>query len=204
MKRLLKSKKGLSTVVTTLIILVISVLLATVVTYYAMNMVSTRVIQEDGRITQLHIWVDTQTNATSNETTAQAALFFKNTGGRDVLLDKVTVRYQDIPWTDIYYAITTDSITTDMNYQCLNSSEFTWGTSTGLNITSGAAQPYSNLTLASADIALETGQTIILYMSEHLGAPDTVDSLDIGTPVPIGIHTSNAIYYKEVNVQALG
>jgi len=43
MRGLLKSKKGLSTVVTTLIILVVSVLLATVVTYYAINMTTTRV-----------------------------------------------------------------------------------------------------------------------------------------------------------------
>ena len=201
MIRLLKSKKGLSTVVTTLIILVISVLLATVVTYYAMNMVSTRVIQEDARITQLHIWVNTTTGSTQP---SEAAFLFKNTGGRDALIDKITVRYQDIPWGDVYYKITTDAITADMNYQWLNNSVFTWGTTSELNVTSGAAQPYSNLTRASADLALQTGETIILYISDYLGAPDTVDSLDIGTPLPIGIHTSNAIYYKETNVQALG
>ena len=182
MKHLLKSKKGLSTVVTTLIILVISVLLATVVTYYAMNMVSTRVIQEDGRITQLHIWVNTTTGSTQP---AEAAFLFKNTGGRDALIDKITVRYQDIPWADVYYYITTDSVTVDLNF-------------TNGPLVDGITIDSCNYTQATQDISLETGQSLLIYIDD----PDTIDSLDIGTPVPIGVHSSNAIYYKETNVQA--
>jgi len=51
---------------------------------------------------------------------------------------------------------------------------------------------------ASQDISLLTGQSILIYID----SPDTIDSLDIGTPVPIGLHTSNAIYYKECNVES--
>jgi hypothetical protein len=43
---LLKNKKGLSVIVTRLIILVVSVLLATVVTFYAINVTTTRVQEE--------------------------------------------------------------------------------------------------------------------------------------------------------------
>ena len=182
MKNILKSKKGLSTVVTTLIILVISVLLATVVTYYAMNMVSTRVIQEDARITQLHIWVNTTTGSTQP---SEAAFLFKNTGGRDALIDKITVRYQDVPWTDVYFYVTTNSITADMNY-------------TNGPLTDGISINSRSYKQASQDIALLTGQSILIYID----SPDTVDSLDIGTPLPMGVHTTNAIYYKETNVQA--
>ena len=46
MTKLMKNRKALSTVVTTLIILVVSVLLAGVVTYYAINVTSTRVQEE--------------------------------------------------------------------------------------------------------------------------------------------------------------
>ena len=42
----MKNRLALSTVITTLIILVVSVLLAGVVTYFAINVVSTRVQQE--------------------------------------------------------------------------------------------------------------------------------------------------------------
>ncbi|HDN05507.1 MAG TPA: hypothetical protein ENF90_00750, partial [Candidatus Bathyarchaeota archaeon] len=70
----------MSTVVTTLIILVVSVLLATVVTFYAINVTTTRVQEESLQVTKLHIW--------HNGTTfAEAAFLIINTGGRDVVLD---------------------------------------------------------------------------------------------------------------------
>ena len=58
LRKMLKNRLALSTVITTLIILVVSVLLAGVVTYFAINVVSTRVQQESLTISQTHIWVD--------------------------------------------------------------------------------------------------------------------------------------------------
>ncbi|UCE15675.1 MAG: hypothetical protein JSV12_07350, partial [Candidatus Bathyarchaeota archaeon] len=96
MRGLAKSRKGLSTVVTTLIILVVSVLLATVVTFYAINMTTTRVQEENLRITKAHIW--------ANSSVAQAAFVIVNIGGRDTLIDKIQVRGQDITWgSSVYY-----------------------------------------------------------------------------------------------------
>ena len=59
-QRLLKNKYALSTVVTTLIILVISVLLASVVTYFAINVVSTRVQEESLALTKQLTFGSTQ------------------------------------------------------------------------------------------------------------------------------------------------
>ena len=109
MRSLLKSKKGLSTVVTTLIILVVSVLLATVVTYYAINMTTTRVQEENLRISKGHIW--------ANSTVAQAGFVIVNIGGRDTLIDKIQVRGQDITWdTSVHYNRTTTA-PSDTSYQ---------------------------------------------------------------------------------------
>jgi len=58
--KLLKSRKALSTVVTMLIILVVSVLLAGVVTLYAINVTTTRVQEEALFLTKPHLWVKTQ------------------------------------------------------------------------------------------------------------------------------------------------
>ena len=55
--RLLKNRYALATVITTLIILVVSILLAGVLTYFAINVVSTRVQQESLSIANAHIWV---------------------------------------------------------------------------------------------------------------------------------------------------
>ena len=57
MKNILNNRLALSTVVTTLIILVVSVLLAGVVTYFAINVTSTRVQEEALTLSNQHIWV---------------------------------------------------------------------------------------------------------------------------------------------------
>jgi len=83
--KILKNRLALSTVVTTLIILVVSVLLAGVVTYFAINVVSTRVQQESLQISYAHVWV-------GPTGTSQAAILVKNTGGRDVVMNAIQVR----------------------------------------------------------------------------------------------------------------
>ena len=73
MKTFMKGRKGLSTVVTTLIILVVAVLLASIVTFYAINVVTTRVQEESLQIFKQHLW--------HNGTTfAEGAFLIINTG----------------------------------------------------------------------------------------------------------------------------
>jgi len=52
--KMLKNRKALSTVVITLIILVVSVLLATVVPFYAVNVTTTRVQEESLQVFKHH------------------------------------------------------------------------------------------------------------------------------------------------------
>ena len=89
MKNLLKNRLALSTVVTTLIILVVSVLLAGVVTYFAINVTSTRVQEESLHLTKQHVYYAL---ANGTDYRSQAAIMIINTGGRDVVIDKVTVQ----------------------------------------------------------------------------------------------------------------
>ncbi len=91
MQKLARNRKGLSTVITTLIILVVAVLLAGVVTYYATNVVMTRTTMEEVRIRKPHVWVQEGDNA-------YATLMVQNIGGRDVLIDKVAIRGVVAPW----------------------------------------------------------------------------------------------------------
>jgi hypothetical protein len=93
----LKNKTALSTVVTTLILLVVSVLLATVVTFYAINVTTTRVQGEALSLTKQHVWFNTSGSWT------QAAIVIVNTGGKDVVPDKISVRGQECAWSDVYH-----------------------------------------------------------------------------------------------------
>jgi hypothetical protein len=169
MKNIMKNRLALSTVVTTLIILVVSVLLAGVVTYFAINVTSTRVQEEALTLSYQHIWVDGAGDAVG-------AIMITNTGGRDVVISKITVRGQEC--TTIF-ADPAQSPTADIAYA---------------NATSIAA-PYVAVT---GSIVLPSGSTVGVYAA----SPDSVGINDIGLTVAFTVFTSQAMYYKETNVQA--
>ncbi|MEM3616950.1 MAG: hypothetical protein QXJ31_03445 [Candidatus Bathyarchaeia archaeon] len=181
--KIFRSRKALSTVVTTLIILVVSVLLATVVTFYAINVTTTRVQEESLLVTKLHIW---HTGTTFSE----AAFIIVNTGGRDVVLDKITVRGQECPWSNVYYNITTQTISSDLPF------------APSANLTNGGdvwiGGVSFDLKAASTDLTLPSGRTMIVYIRN----PDHISVNDIGVTIGVTVFTSNAEYYKETNVEA--
>ena len=183
MRNIRRNRLALSTVVTTLIILVVSVLLAGVVSYFAINVTSTRVQEESVHVTKQHVWHDG--NATS-----QAAFMLINTGGRDLVIDKISVRGQESAWTTVFYEVTTDSISDDLEYNATLSD--------GGNITIGETE--YTFDQAADDITVRSGYTIIVYVD----SPDSISVNDIGLTVGMTVHTSQAMYYKETNVQATG
>ena len=181
MKCLLRNRLALSTVITTLIILVVSVLLASVVTYYATNVVSTRVQEESLYVSKQHIWVN-------SDGVAEAAVMATNNGGRDIVINKVSVRGQQSPWANVFYAVAAqnDDLTIDLQYVTAPVAE-----NNSLGLTDTAHQATKNLVLPS-------GSTMVLYVN----GPDSVGLNDIGLTVSIALHSSQAVYYSEVNIQA--
>jgi hypothetical protein len=184
MKNILKTKKALSTVVTTLIILVVSVLLATVVTFYAINVTTTRVQEENLLVNKLHIWCN------SSGGWSTAAYVIINTGGKDFVIDKIAVRGQESAWSDVYYW-TTNTVTVS-NDLAVNDTTLTDGCSL---IVQGASRTFAQ---ASSDLTLQSGYTMVVYID----SPDTISQSDIGVTVGMTLHTMNAQYYKECNVEA--
>ena len=185
MNQLIKSRKALSTVVTTLIILVVAVLLAGVVTFYAINVTSTRVQEESMQIYKQHIW--------QNGTTfAEGAFLIINTGGRDLVIDKISVRGQESAWTTVYYNKTSDTVSSDFSYIVPN----TDGTLVGKSATIGSTTYI--LSRASDDLILRSGNSMIVYITN----PDSVSVSDIGVTIGFTVFTANAQYYKECNVEA--
>ena len=181
MRRIMRNRLALSTVVTTLIILVVSVLLAGVVTYFAINVTSTRVQEEAVHMTKQHIWCD-------GSSSSQAAFMLINTGGRDLVIDKISVRGQASAWTDVFYSITTDAISDDLSYNTTLTD--------GGNITLDSTE--YTFSAASTEITLKSGYTILVYIN----SPDSISVNDIGLTIGITAHTSQAMYYKETNVES--
>jgi len=197
MIRLLKNRYALATVITTLIILVVAILLAGVVTYFAINVVSTRVQQESLSISQAHIWVPS--SATVGPF-VEGGLMITNTGGRDVVINQIQVRGQ--PCTTVFYL---DAVKADSTSGAL-STELTWvapttgGTPTldGQTVGTGATAFTNPLATAPANLVLPSGDTIVVYIA----GPDSVTINDIGLTVGFTVFTAQAMYYKETNVQA--
>jgi hypothetical protein len=199
MIKLLKNRWALSTVITTLIILVVAVLLASIVTYFAINVVSTRVQEESLHVSKAHIWH----NATATAGTSAyciASLMVINTGGRDVVLNTIAVRGQTSPWNEstatnqkfVAYCTTNDPISGDLNY--VPNFNYTGGTNYD---TIGSTQ--YNFTVANSDLILKSGSTMLLYVIN----PDSISVNDVGLTVGITLHTAQAIYYRETNIQAV-
>ncbi len=184
MRNILKNRWALSTVVTTLIILVVSVLLAGVVTYFAINVTSTRVQEESLHLTKQHVWYA----ANGTDYSSEAAIMIINTGGRDVVLDKLTVRGQEVAWTNIYYMTTTASISADLafNTTLVDGGDISIG---------GTAYTFN---VAATDLTLESGKTMVIFVA----SPDSITVNDIGLTVALTVFTSQAMYYKETNVES--
>jgi hypothetical protein len=184
MRNLLKNRLALSTVVTTLIILVVSVLLAGVVTYFAITVTSTRVQEESLALTKQHVWYDA-TNSVS-----QAAIMIINTGGRDIVIDKLSVRGQEVAWGHVFYNVTTASISQDLPF-------ISGGITSSSTVTLNTVA--YDLDATTSDLTLQSGKTMIIYVT----SPDSITINDIGLTVAVTVFTSQAMYYKETNVQAV-
>jgi|GEM_PF-559469 len=184
---------ALSTVVTTLIILVISVLLASVVTYFAINVVSTRVQEESLALTKQHVWYSSAgryDDLCNPISTTQAALMIINTGGRDVVIQKFSIRGQTVAWGNVYYTTTQATVSDDLNCQpyAPNINDFVLSDSDGA----------LGFTKAEDSLTLKSGWSMVIYINQ----PDSISINDVGLTVSITLNTAQAMYYVEANVLA--
>ena len=180
----MKSHVALSTVVTTLIILVVSVLLASVVTYFAINVTSNRAQEEALSLTKQHVWFD------DSSRTSEAAIMIVNTGGRDVVISKLTVRGQDVGLGAIFYYEGQFVLTADIAYTPVLST----GSATPVGNGIGG---YEDVVATTKPLTLPSGQSMLVYISN----PDSISVNDVGTTVPLTVFTAKAAYYIEANVQ---
>jgi len=158
---------------TTLILLLVAVLLAALVTYYATNITMTRTQPEEVRMLYVHCWVN-------SSNVAEAAFYLKNVGGRDILIDKITVRGVKSAWSDVYFNDTRRS--DDLIF---------------LNFADLAAQ---GLSQATDKIPVESGGVRVIYVRN----PDNIDKFDIGDPVTITVFTMNGQWPEEIDVDYAG
>jgi len=190
MQKLARNRKGLSQVITTLIILVVAVLLTGVVTYYSTNVTMVRTTQEEVRIRKPHIWVEEGGNA-------YAALMVQNTGGRDVLVDKLTIRGVEAPWGDAtvvvqyYKVLTGDDVGADFAVM-KNATDYYFGQIGSVPVN---ASFWTNTT---GDMPLKSSNSLLLFVKN----PPNIALYDVGTTISMAVYTSNAQWIVEPVVES--
>ncbi len=186
MFRIIRSRRALSTVITTLIILVVSILLASVLVYFAVNVVSTRSQQESLAVSNVHIWVPSDTTTHPVE----AALMITNTGGRDVVINQIQVLGQPCANIFFLYAVKADDLNQGLLYTVADA---------GPTLATVTVGTFANALAADTNaLVLPSGDTVVIYIL----SPGSVSQNDIGLTVGITAFTAQAMYYHETNVQA--
>ncbi len=191
MPKLARNSKGLSQVITTLIILVVAVLLTGVVTYYATNVTMTRTTQEEVRVRKPHIWVEEGGNA-------YAAILIQNIGGRDILVDKLTIRGVEAPWGDAtvivqyYKVLSTDDISADFAVMKNVSDSYYFGQ---IGSVPANASFWTNTT---GDMPLKSSNSILLFVKN----PPNIALYDVGTTISMAVYTTNAQWIVETIVES--
>ncbi len=190
--RLFKGRRGLSEVVTTMIILAFSVLLALTVIIYTNGVTRARMKstgQEDVRFHKEHAWVDSLDNGTD-----RAVIAFKlhNLGGKSISLQLIDIRGTEMDWNDVYYNIVNKTSEGSLLYGEIY--YFDWGSLIGPNVTIDGY----NYTRATGNVWINSGDMIIIYIK----APAMLYKDNIGQPISIAVGTVNANYFTEVVVEA--
>jgi len=188
----LKIKRRLSNAVSVPIILV-SVLLAIVVAYCAINIASAGIQEECIQVTNTHVW--------ANESQAVVATVIKNVGENDVVIneldiesaaDEVTI---SLPFADdTYYWRATEEVTDELEYHYWDNATKLTGAYVQLDV-QGSDRTFQR---ASTGLILPSGGTLVVYIRD----PDSISTDDIGTPVSVTVYTVQAEYIEETNVQA--
>ncbi|MFQ6135244.1 MAG: hypothetical protein ACE5KU_05460, partial [Nitrososphaerales archaeon] len=138
MKRMNRKNKGLSTIITTLIIVTASVVLGTAVVVFASGIFQSSVEEEAISVTGAKLWGNTTSNS-------QGAFIVKNTGGKELAIQTIKVRGIESAFSDWYYLDTagtnitsqstlnydTNGGTNDLNYITINGGNRTMTQATG-------------------------------------------------------------------------
>ncbi len=213
-----KSRKAISAVLTTLIILVASVVLGTGVVLYGTSLFQTGA-QSSGIASQgVHVWL----NATSGAPTyTWGAAEIRNSGDKILSVDQISVRGNQIPFANWYYDSSAARVTsgnfqsqlqytgTDLNgiMKSSNSTVFSSSCSavTGAKFAINEFSTWSSNTptmcfsQASGPISLKPGDRAIVYYQVPTGILSTVDA---GSQSSVAIYAGSVGAPQSVTVEA--
>jgi hypothetical protein len=203
MKNKLNKKRAISTVLTTVIILVSSVVLASGVVLYGTSLFQGGTQQEALSSSGIKIWVHT----TNIDGLSWGAAGIRNTGDKVLSTDLIIVRGQPVPFGQWYPDIDVDD---NLFSQALNHTGWAIGAG-GLNQTGTCSgNPRININngqgdicgpQASGPVSLKPGQSAIIYFQLTNG---TLTPLDAGVNTSVNIFAGKAGSPLSVTIRGVG
>ena len=185
-----KNRKGLSTVIVTLIILVASVVLGTGVVLYGTSLFQTGAQSQSISTQGTQVWVNT-TNGKANPGWTWGAAAIRNDGDKILSVDTISVRGTQVPFSNWYYDSNAARVTS-ANFQ----SQLTY---TGVGAQLTGIMDNSNttvLTAASPAGCSGTGATFAINEFGNSSPNPTLCFLQASGPVSLKPGDKAIIYFQ--------
>ena len=171
----MRKRKGIGTVITTLIILIASVVLGAGVIFFGGSLFQTNTNNESIQISNAHIWV-----SPLNGTTSVAAFVVQNTGGKVVSVHSLTVRGMSVP-VDSWYYNTAEATATNVLRDLR--SDFNLN---AVDVTGDGTE--ESFTHATGPVTISQGKAVIIYVAN----PGSITPMDSGLAFNINVQAGKA------------
>ena len=208
----LSKKRAISTVLTTVIILVSSVVLGAGVVIYGTSLFQAGTQTESITVSDANIWVHT----TSTEGLAWGVVGVRNTGDKNVAIDKIQIRGVDIPFSEWYpdTAITPNLFQLALNHtgwsganghileddpdENCNDVTFVPTSSIQSDLDGAGGEVSVCANAATGPVSLNPGQSAIIYFKLVNG---TITSLDSGLSTNLNVFAGKAGGPQSIAIQ---
>lgn len=173
-----QKRKGIGTVITTLIVLIASVVLGAGVIFFGGSLFQTNTQAESIKVSNVHSWVGPING------TATTAFVVQNSGSKAVTLNEISLRGISSPTADWFYCIT---CATSTNIQTGLPADYTES-----SVTIGGTA----YTMSTGSLSLNQGQAAIVYINEA----GTIEAIDSGLDLTLQIQAGQANAVQSVSV----
>ncbi|MFY3741147.1 MAG: hypothetical protein HMLIMOIP_001595 [Candidatus Nitrosomirales archaeon] len=209
-----KQKKGISVVLTTLIIVVASVVLGTAVTLFGTSLFQTGAQQQGIAVSQSNIWFkadcDEDALATETDMLTLGSVVIRNSGDKLMAIDTIKIRGTIVPNAN-WYANSTASASQTQAAMTYDDGDWTTnGTACAalpagpVLITTAAANDVP-LLKQSGPVSLDPGKTVIIYFVgpgsyDATNTGDILSATDVGAAVSLTVQAGQLTTVQSVSV----
>ncbi len=200
-----KHKKGISTVLTTLIIVVASVVLGTAVTLFGTSLFQTGAQAQGMSVSNAHIWQ----GLNGTDTTVEGAVVVRNTGDKLIAVDGIEVRGASVVFSN-WFASTISETTPavqqlQLAYCTPLATAVDLDNADGNNNCTNGGDITTALAKQSSPVSLEPGKAVIIYFimprSNDLTLNnEAVTSSDVGAAATMKITAGQITAVQSVSV----